>query len=209
MIIFAIYFYDFDKVTVVNIDEVRGRMITRLPDEPWADVEIVEWTAEDDTLPVEYSFADSAFGRVLVANTAKGVCYLAPADDPEAVFADFGTRFPRSVRVQRQTTLQNQAVAFLGGEQGDSLRLHLRGTAFQTGVWQRLTRIPSGLVVSYSTLAGDARYARAVGTAVGRNPVFGIVPCHRVVNSSGAFDRFFWGTELKTRLLEREFAENR
>jgi AraC family transcriptional regulator of adaptative response/methylated-DNA-[protein]-cysteine methyltransferase len=208
MIIFAIYFYDFDKVAVVNIESVRGRMITRLPDEPWADVEIVEWTAEDDTLPVEYSFADSAFGRVLVANTAKGVCYLAPADDPATTFADFGTRFPRSVRVERETDLQRQAVGFLGGERNHTLRLHLRGTAFQTGVWQRLTRIPSGLVVSYSTLGG-ARYARAVGTAVGRNPVFGIVPCHRVVNSSGAFDRFFWGTELKTRLLAREFAENR
>jgi AraC family transcriptional regulator of adaptative response/methylated-DNA-[protein]-cysteine methyltransferase len=194
-----------DECFAVSRDEVRERMITHLPKTLWADVEMVDWRAGDDASTVEYSFADSAFGRVLVANTVKGICYLAPADDPVTVFADFGTRFPRSVRVQRQTTLQKQAVAFLDGERGHTLHLHLRGTAFQTDVWQRLTRIPSGKVVSYATLAGDARYARAVGTAVGRNPVFSIVPCHRVVNASGLFDHFFWGTELKMRLLAMEF----
>jgi AraC family transcriptional regulator of adaptative response/methylated-DNA-[protein]-cysteine methyltransferase len=198
-----------DECFAVSRDEVRERMITRLPDTPWADIQVIDWLAGDDDLPVEYSFADSLLGRVLVANTAKGVCYLAPADEPQAVYADFCARFPRSVRVERHTILQKQALAFLDGERGELLNLHLRGTPFQTEIWLRLLRIPNGKVVSYSTLAGDGRYARAVGSAVGRNPVLAIVPCHRVVNSSGAFDHFFWGTELKTRLLAMEFANNR
>ncbi|MCD8179577.1 MAG: MGMT family protein [Tannerellaceae bacterium] len=86
------------------------------------------------------------------------------------------------------------------------LLFHLKGTAYQTKIWRRLLRIPFGKVISYATLAGNREHARAAGTANGRNPVFWIIPCHRVVCSDGRFDSYAWGKEIKKRLLAWEFA---
>lgn len=189
--------------------EVLARMLSALPGTPWADIEILSWRPGDDGLPVEYSFADSPFGAVLAANTPRGICYLAPAGNkPQDVLDDFHGRFRHSARVERESTLQKQAVGFLDGNRGDCLRFHLRGTPWQTEIWRRLIRVPCGKVISYATLGGGSRYARAAGTANGRNPIFWIVPCHRVVNTSGAFDRYFWGPEVKGQLLAMEFADN-
>jgi AraC family transcriptional regulator of adaptative response/methylated-DNA-[protein]-cysteine methyltransferase len=192
----------------VSRQAVLGRMRTRLPDVPWADITVCEWSTGDDALTVEYAFADSVLGKVLVANTPNGVCYLAPVgDEPEDVKRDFSERFSHSELVERSSVLQKQAVAFLDGKRDSVMHLHLRGTPFQTEIWRRIIRIPYGNVASYACLGGGNRYAQATGTAVGRNPVFVIVPCHRVVNSSGAHDHFFWGTELKRRLLGIEFGK--
>ena len=188
---------------------VLTRMIGELPEVPWADIEITGWLSEDDKLPVDYCFAGTPYGQVLVANTPKGVCYLGLAGgEGESLFSDFNRRFGHSLRTERQTSLQKQALDFLSGKRDGHIAFHLRGTPYQTEIWRRLIRIPYGKVVSYATLGGDVRNSRAAGTANGRNPVFWIIPCHRAVKSDGGFDRYFWGEEVKKRLLAWEFANS-
>lgn len=190
-------------------EAILTRMIGELPGATWTDIEIIDWLPGDDRLPVDYRFAVTPFGRVLVASTPKGVCYLGlVTGSDEEVFSDFNRRFGHADRAERQTSMQKQALDFLDGKRGGHIIFHLRGTPYQTAIWRRLTRIPYGKVVSYATLGGSARHARAAGTANGRNPVFWIVPCHRVVRSDGGFDRYFWGEDIKKRLLAWEFANS-
>lgn len=188
-------------------EAVLSHMLVELAAAPWADIGILDWRPGDDELPVEYCFAGTLFGSVLVANTPKGVCYLGLAESTqEHVFKDFNSRFGYARRIEKQTPLQKQALDFLDGKTGGHITLHLRGTLYQTGIWKRLIRIPFGKVVSYATLGEGIRYSRAAGTANGRNPIFWIVPCHRAVKTGGGFDRYFWGENVKKRLLAWEFA---
>lgn len=190
--------------------EVLRHLIDKLPETPWVDIEILDWQPNDDKLPVEYSFADTSSGQVLVANTSKGICYLGLIEEGRTaeVLSDFNKRFRHTSCIEKETVLQKQALHFLDGRREEHLTFHLRGTPYQTEIWRRLTRIPSGKVISYSTLGGGAEHSRAAGTANGRNPIFRIIPCHRVVKTDGGFDRYFWGETVKKRLLAKEFAGN-
>ncbi len=191
----------------LNRQAVLNRMIDDLPSTPWANIGILDWLPMDDTLCVEYFFYNTPFGKVLAANTLKGICYLGLiTHNPEDVLADFEKRFKHTTLIETETFLQKQAVNFLEGKTGDFLSFHLRGTPFQTEIWRKLVRIPYGKVVSYATLGGSSKKARATGTANGRNPVFWIIPCHRAVKTTGDFDRYFWGEDIKKRLLAWEFA---
>ena len=184
-------------------------MIDKLPETPWADIEILDWLPEDDELTVEYCFADTPLGRVLAANTSKGVCYLGRIENnPEEVLSDFNKRFRQTDRIEKQTSLQKHVLDFLAGKRDQHIVFHLRGTAYQTFIWRRLIRIPLGKVISYTTLGGDASHSRAAGTANGRNPIFWIVPCHRAVKTDGGFDRYFWGENVKKELLAWEFSNS-
>lgn len=197
----------FEADARLNRTVVLDYMTGELPPTPWADIEILDWLPEDDKLPVEYCFADTPFGRVLVANTCKGVCYLGLVEgNPESDLLDFNKRFSHTSRIERQTFRQQQVFKFLDGERNEHISFHLRGTSFQTEIWRRLIRIPFGKVISYTTLGGNARSSRAAGAANGRNPIFWIVPCQRVVKTDGGFDRYFWGEDVKKRLLAWEFA---
>jgi len=184
-------------------------MIEELPETPWADIEILDWMPEDDKLVVEYSFANTPLGQVLAANTSKGICYLGRIENnPKKVLSDFNKRFRHTIRIEKQTPLQKQALDFLAGKRDEHIAFHLRGTAYQTEIWRRLIRIPFGKVISYATLCGISSHSRAAGTANGRNPIFWIVPCHRAVKSDGGFDRYFWGEDVKKELLTWEFSNS-
>lgn len=96
---------------------------------------------------------------------------------------------------------------FIGKRKEFDLKLEMRGTVFQTKVWRQLQKIPYGKTISYgqqATLLGDIKKARAVGAANGRNPLLIIVPCHRVIGSSGALTGFGGGLDMKQNLLELE-----
>lgn len=195
----------------ISLDKkvVLSRMLQELPQTYWANVEILDWLPDDDKLPIEYSFYDSSFGRVLAANTSKGICYLGLEEDkPEYVLADFKKRFRHTNPIKIETPLQKQAIDFLDGKINELLQFHLRGTSYQTKIWRKLICIPYGKVISYATLGSSPQHSRAAGTANGRNPIFWIIPCHRAVKTTGAFDHYFWGEGVKKRLLAWEFANS-
>jgi AraC family transcriptional regulator, regulatory protein of adaptative response / methylated-DNA-[protein]-cysteine methyltransferase len=168
-------------------------------------------------LEINYSFAESPFGAMLVASTAKGICYMAfvdqaaPNGEP-AAFADLRSRFPNA-RFHQMTDLIQQNALYIFTKDWSRLheiKLHLKGTDFQLKVWETLLKIPMGGLSTYKDIAGrlgNANASRAVGSAVGDNPVAFLIPCHRVIQSSGAFGQYHWGATRKTAMIGWEAAK--
>lgn len=164
-------------------------------------------------LSIEYGFADCPFGRVLVMTTAKGVCGLAFGDEgeDERMLADMTSRWPRADFVENTKHAEEIAQTIFEHDGKTEIGLHLLGTPFQIKVWEALLKIPEGKMTTYGTLAtrlGDAKASRAVGTAVGRNPVSWLIPCHRVLGSDGALHGYHWGLVRKRSMLAMEAARN-
>jgi AraC family transcriptional regulator of adaptative response/methylated-DNA-[protein]-cysteine methyltransferase len=162
-------------------------------------------------LSIDYGFADCPFGRVLVMATDKGVCGMAFGDEGEesAMLADMESRWPKAAFTQNAECAAAIAAQVFEGDAKSPLGLHLLGTPFQIKVWQALLAIPSGKMVTYKSIAarlGDAKASRAVGTAVGRNPVSWLIPCHRVLGSDGALHGYHWGLVRKRSMLAVEAA---
>lgn len=159
-------------------------------------------------LTIRYSFVDAACGEMLVASTSKGVCYLVfVTDGREAVLAELKHLFPRAVYEMGTDAFQEKAVLALGGEVTTPIPLHLKGTDFQLKVWNELLKIPVGGVTSYGQIAAALQKlnaCRAVGTAIGDNPVSVLIPCHRVLRKDGTLGGYHWGLERKVQLLDRE-----
>jgi AraC family transcriptional regulator of adaptative response/methylated-DNA-[protein]-cysteine methyltransferase len=164
-------------------------------------------------LSIEYGFADCPFGRVLVMATAKGVCGLAFGDEgeDERMLADMTSRWPRADFVENTKRAEEIAQKIFEHDGKTEIGLHLLGTPFQIKVWEALLKIPEGKMTTYGTIAtrlGDAKASRAVGTAVGRNPVSWLIPCHRVLGSDGALHGYHWGLVRKRSMLAMEAARN-
>ena len=164
-----------------------------------------------ESLRIHYSFADSPFGEVIVASTAKGVCHLAFVDERQCALATLKTHFPKASYQQIADSFQRDALFIFQQDwtQLQQIKLHLRGTAFQLKVWQSLLQIPLGAIDSYGTIAkqlGNPQASRAVGTAIGSNPIAFLIPCHRVIQASGKTGGYRWGTTRKQAMLAWEAA---
>jgi AraC family transcriptional regulator of adaptative response/methylated-DNA-[protein]-cysteine methyltransferase len=158
---------------------------------------------------IDYGFHPSPFGIALVMATDRGLCGLAFGDegDDERIFADMQSRWPKAL--YRENPMRTVAIAQQIFERRGELPLHLMGTPWQTKVWQALLSIPSGKFATYGAVAanvGDAHAARAVGAAVGRNPVSWLIPCHRVLAADGKLHGYHWGLPRKRAMLAVEAA---
>jgi AraC family transcriptional regulator of adaptative response/methylated-DNA-[protein]-cysteine methyltransferase len=163
---------------------------------------------------IAYALADSALGRLLVAATAKGVCFVSLGESDAGLVAALQAEFPRAARLLRDDDAILPAVEVLldyiaGKSPHVDLPLDVRATAFQRRVWQGLLAIPPGETRSYAELAAELglpRAQRAVGGACASNPVALVVPCHRVTRSDGGLGGYRWGVARKKALLAREGA---
>jgi len=163
-------------------------------------------------LHIDYGVHDTPFGEVFVAVTPRGVCTLAFVG--EAGYAQevaaLHRQWPQAVIQQHPANTRPVVNAMLKGKKGDQpLSLYVSGTNFQTNVWRALLRIPSGRVASYSDVAkaiGHPRAARAVGNAIGSNPVALLIPCHRVITETGHLAGYRWGDTRKQAILAWEAA---
>lgn len=161
---------------------------------------------------INYSFAESPFGNLIVASTPKGVCYMAFNDDETNALNDLKHKFPNAT-FQRKLDLIQQNALFIFQNDWSKLpeiKLHLKGTEFQLKVWETLLKIPMGKLSTYGNIAeniGNANASRAVGTAIGRNPVAFLIPCHRVIQSSGNIGSYMWGNTRKTAIIGWESAK--
>jgi AraC family transcriptional regulator, regulatory protein of adaptative response / methylated-DNA-[protein]-cysteine methyltransferase len=148
----------------------------------------------------------------------RGLCCLGFAAETgeQATFDDLAARWPRAALIQDDAAVApHLAAAFGGGEVGGGevgggdMALHLIGAPFQIKVWEALLTIPPGTATSYGALAarlGTPRAARAVGAAVGRNPLSWLIPCHRVLAANGALTGYHWGLPVKRAMLAWESA---
>ena len=171
-----------------------------------------EYKNGGEQLHINYSFAETPFGNIIVASTAKGICHLAFADDEKNALQQLQSQFPNAIFRQVVDTIQQNALFIFTQDWKDlsKIKLHLKGTAFQIKVWEALLKIPMGDVSTYSGIANtinNPNASRAVGTAIGDNPVAFLIPCHRVIRSTGEFGQYHWGTVRKTAMIGWEAAK--
>ncbi len=163
-------------------------------------------------LSINYSFAESPFGNLIVASTPKGVCYMAFDDDETNALNDLKQKFPNAAFQRKLDLLQQNALFIFQNDWSKlpEIKLHLKGTEFQLKVWETLLKIPMGKLSTYGNIAekiGNASASRAVGTAIGSNPVAFLIPCHRIIQSSGNIGGYMWGNTRKTAIIGWESAK--
>ncbi|WP_456387593.1 bifunctional helix-turn-helix domain-containing protein/methylated-DNA--[protein]-cysteine S-methyltransferase [Profundibacter sp.] len=175
----------------------------------WESMSPGEFARKGAGLSIRYGWFDSPFGLALAMGTCKGLCGLAFAAETgrDTAFADMCNRWPQATFIEDKPALAPWVnAAFAGVGQAN---LHLIGAPFQIKVWEALLTIPSGQVTTYSQIAasvGSPKAARAVGTAVGRNPVSWLIPCHRALRKSGGLGGYHWGLPVKRAMLAWEGA---
>lgn len=163
-------------------------------------------------LTIRYGLHNTPFGKALIGTTERGICHLGFVQGSEgkaidALVADW--QQAKMIEDHKVTAPLVEPIFDLSRRGSTPLRLHLRGTNFQLKVWEALLRIPPGAVTSYESLATQAGHPganRAVGTALGRNPIAVLIPCHRVIRKLGEFGNYRYGVARKKALLAREFA---
>lgn len=175
----------------------------------WEAMSPGEYARKGAGLTIYFGWFDSPFGRVLAMATERGLCGMAFAGETgdAAAFEDMSARWPAAEFVEQPERLQAWMAAAFGGT-GEAA-LHLIGAPFQIKVWEALLAIPSGQVTSYSEIAGaigHPKAVRAVGTAVGRNPISWLIPCHRALRKSGGLGGYHWGLPVKRAMLAWESA---
>ena len=168
-----------------------------------------EWKSGGQGLTIRYGFHPSPFGTALVMASERGLAGLAFADagDEKPALADMRQRWPNASYVEDSAGTASLARRIFDPKRWraeEPLRVVLIGTDWEVRVWETLLRIPMGRLTSYSSIANKLcapKAARAVGAAVGKNPISFVVPCHRVVGSSGALTGYHWGITRKHAML--------
>jgi len=170
-----------------------------------------EYKNGGEALSISYRYTASPFGNILIANTEKGICHLEFAAGELEAMQQLHKRFPNAKLEAREDQLQDAALGLFQRSWNtiEKVKLHLKGTEFQLKVWNALLQIPAGKLSTYGTMAekvGSPKAARAVGTAIGDNPVAFIIPCHRVIQSGGQPGGYHWGVSRKHAIIGWEGA---
>lgn len=163
-------------------------------------------------LVITYGFCDSPLGEIMLGKTDKGLCWLGFLVDGarDKPLHKMQVHWPKAAFIHDDAALQGEAAHVLSIWQGQGegqLKLDLYGTNFQIQVWQALLKIPIGETVTYQDVAaqlGRPKASRAIGNAVGKNPVSLLIPCHRVIRSTGIIDNYGWGSPRKKQILAME-----
>lgn len=175
-----------------------------------------EYKQQGAGLEITYGFHDTPFGPCLLATTRRGICGLqfVPDGDHPAALLQLGERWPQAHLVagsEQTEPLVQRIFAPAAGDPPRPFHLLLKGTNFQVNVWRALLTIPPGAMVSYQDVAGylgrsDA--TRAVATAIARNPVAYLIPCHRVISKTGQMHLYQWGSARKKAILGWEASQS-
>lgn len=171
-----------------------------------------EYKNGGENLTINYSFHDSPFGEILTAATQKGVCKLVFVDDKVQAAESLFQQFPNATFQEKKDPLQLDSLRFFYSQPTglQKVKLHLKGTDFQLKVWEALLKIPLGGLSTYGSIAHDLQNpnaSRAVGTAIGSNPVAFLIPCHRVIQTSGNIGGYMWGLTRKRAMIGWEAAK--
>jgi len=185
---------------------------TLISHDQWINIEGMtpeEYKDQGINLEIHYSFADCPFGKLIVASTQKGICSLSFANDENSAVTTLKKSFPKASFIEGTNILHQNALSVFSQEwnQINPITLHLKGTDFQIEVWKALLEIPWGKLVNYGNIAKKINHpkaCRAVGSAVGKNPIFFLIPCHRVIQASGDCGNYYWGRKMKADIIKWE-----
>ena len=169
-----------------------------------------EYALNGAGVEINWGFFDSPFGQMLAMATKRGLCGIGFVGESSktVIFDDFKSRWPNAVYIENKVILKSLIETLVIGK--GTINIHLIGAPFQIKVWEALMNIPTGFVTTYSDIAkaiDNKAEVRAVGTAVGKNPISWLIPCHRVLRKNGELGGYHWGIDLKTALLARESAQ--
>ena len=171
-----------------------------------------DYAAGGAGLTIFWGWFQSPFGPTLVMGTDRGICGMGFGAETgaEPTFADLQSRWPKATFVEDTMRLGPWVDAAFGKVEGGTAPLYLIGAPFQIKVWEALLQIPSGHVTTYSEIAqaiDNPKAVRAVGTAVGSNPISWLIPCHRALRKSGGLGGYHWGLPVKRAMLAFESAK--
>lgn len=171
-----------------------------------------EYKNGGQNLTIYYSFSFTPFGESLIASTEKGICYMAFVEDTTQGFYDLQKKFPNATYIKKELDIHCEVNGIFNRENTNlpQLKLHLKGTPFQLKVWEALLKIPMGSLSTYGTIAKQINHekaSRAVGTAIGSNPIAYLIPCHRVIQSTGVFGGYMWNPTRKAAIIGWENAQ--
>jgi AraC family transcriptional regulator, regulatory protein of adaptative response / methylated-DNA-[protein]-cysteine methyltransferase len=157
-------------------------------------------------LQIGYWFSTTPFGEIIIATTEKGICNLFFIEDKDAALLELMRMWPAaSIKsIMPPESFYVSEIFANPKKVAGKLSLHLKGTAFQIRVWEALLRIPFGGITAYSHISESMQLpgaARAVGSAIAANPVAFLIPCHRVIKSTGLIGEYHWGTTRKTAII--------
>ncbi len=173
-----------------------------------------EYKNGGENLVINYNLAESPFGNIVVASTPKGICHISFEKDEKQALSSVQLRFPNAEYRQVVDEIQQDALFIFQNDWSklNQIKLHLNGTAFQLKVWEALLKIPMGNLSTYGSIAQEIdcpKAYRAVGTAVGKNPIAFLIPCHRVIQSSGVIGGYMWGSTRKSAMIGWEASKVR
>ncbi len=156
-----------------------------------------EYKNGGENLNINYSYAESPFGNILVASTSKGICHMSFIESERDALQNLKHNFPNAKYRQMVDLIQQNALYIFTHDWSElhQIKLHLRGTGFQIKVWETLLKIPAGRLSTYGNIAekiGNSNASRAVGSAIGSNPIAYLIPCHRVIRSTGVIGEYMW-----------------
>jgi len=171
-----------------------------------------EYKNDGKNLSINYSFSNSPFGKIIVASTHKGICYMSFEEDEDRALFNLTSRFSHAKYHQVVDKFQQNSLLIFQKDWGqiDQIRLHIKGTDFQLKVWEALLKLPFGSLGSYGLIANSMnrpKASRAVGTAIGNNPVAFLIPCHRVIQKNGNIGGYMWGDTRKSAIIGWEASQ--
>lgn len=160
---------------------------------------------------VSYGYGSTPFGEALLAWTDRGVCFLgfSHEEGKAHTWEHFTQQWPDANLIENSSGAKDKLAQIFNVNEQKQLKVWLRGSPFQLRVWEALLELPTGIHCTYGQLAslsGHAGASRATGSAIGRNPVSWLIPCHRVINSLGTLGGYRWGTNTKQAMIGYEAA---
>ncbi|OXE97142.1 O-6-methylguanine DNA methyltransferase [Flavobacterium araucananum] len=157
---------------------------------------------------ISYSLENTVYGQIIIASTTSGICYLVFFSGTEAKAQEILQKeFPDSTIIKQMSALQATALEYLGGNDNQVVTLHVKGSPAALQIWEALTKVPCGKLISYGTLAKATNHmAQEIGTIMGDNRIAMLIPCHRVIKSTGEFGQYHWGAKRKRAMIIREAA---
>lgn len=170
-----------------------------------------EYKNEGESLLIHYSIHESPFGQVAVASTSKGICQISFLEESSNPLEVLKPRFPKATYILQEESIHQDALAIFNTSSTNRkpISVHLKGSSFQLKVWEALLKIPAGNLQTYGDIAkaiNQPTASRAVGTAIGSNPLAYLIPCHRVIQASGVFGGYMWNPIRKTAIIGWEGA---
>ena len=168
-----------------------------------------EYKSGGENLKIRYQYYHSCFGKLIVASTSKGICHVMFYENEKEAYGLLEQNFPNAQyeQVTKDSHLKVVEVMEQSGQQTQPIQLHIKGTPFQLKVWEALLKIPVGELKTYGGIAQSINRkgaSRAVGTAIGKNPIAYLIPCHRVIQASGNLGGYMWGPNRKRIIIAKE-----